>query len=53
MISTLTKLLRNEDGATAIEYTMIVLFVALLLIAVVLSIRTSVKGFFQQIANGF
>ncbi len=49
---TLIRLLTARSGATAIEYAMIVLFIALLLIALLMSIGTSVTGFFSNAANG-
>jgi Flp pilus assembly pilin Flp len=46
--------LRNDPkGATAIEYALIALFIGLVLIAGLISIGSSVSGFFTQVANGF
>ena len=42
----------DREGATAIEYAMIVLFIGLVLIALQASIGNSVTGFFMSMANG-
>ncbi len=43
----------DRSGAVAIEYAMIALFIAIVLISGILSIGSSVTGFFMQINNGF
>ena len=42
----------NESGATAIEYAMIAVGIAVVLVAAVLSIGASVKGAFTSASNG-
>ena len=52
MHTALRRLWRDLRGATAIEYAMIVLFIALTLIALLMSIGTTVTGFYNSAANG-
>ncbi len=47
----LRRLRSDRSGATAIEYAMIVLLIALVLIAGLMSIGTSVSGFFTDAAS--
>jgi len=42
----------NESGATAIEYAMIAVRIAVVIVAVISSIGTSVKGSFTSALNG-
>lgn len=49
----LTALLRDERGATAIEYGFIVLLVSLTIIAGATQMGQSVKGFFEAVVQGF
>ncbi len=42
----------NESGATAIEYAMIAVGIAVVLVAAVSSIGSSVKGTFTSASNG-
>ncbi len=44
---------RNESGATSIEYAMIASGVAVAIAAVVMGVGTSVKTMFQGAADGF
>lgn len=52
MHTALRRLRRDLSGATAIEYAMIVLFIALTLIALLMSIGTTVSGFYNSAATG-
>jgi pilus assembly protein Flp/PilA len=51
MISTLTKLLRNEDGATAIEYGLIAALIAVAAIAAFQLVGTNLSDTFHGIAT--
>jgi pilus assembly protein Flp/PilA len=51
MISTLTKLLRNEDGATAIEYGLIAALIAVAAIAAFQLVGTNLSSTFHNIAT--
>ena len=51
MFATLTKLLRNEDGATAIEYAMIASLVSVVGFFCISSIGNSVSAHFESVAN--
>ena len=42
----------NESGATAIEYALIAVGIAVVIVAAVTSIGTSVKGAFTSASNG-
>jgi Flp pilus assembly pilin Flp len=53
MRSLLQYLHGDTCGATAVEYAMIALFIAILLIAALMSIGSTVSGFFTEVANGF
>ena len=46
------RLARDESGAVAIEYALIVVLIVLVLIASHVSIGSSVVGFFMSAANG-
>ena len=46
------RLVKDCSAATAIEYAMIVLFIALTLIALLMSIGTTVTGFYDSMASG-
>ena len=43
----------DRSGATAIEYALIALLIALVLISAMLSIGTSVTNMFMQVNSGF
>ncbi len=43
----------NESGATAVEYAMIAVGIAVVIVAAVTSIGSSVKGAFTSASNGF
>jgi pilus assembly protein Flp/PilA len=49
----LTALLRDERGATVIEYTFIAAFISLAIIAGATQVGLSVKGFFESVSKGF
>jgi pilus assembly protein Flp/PilA len=51
MISTLTKLLKNEDGATAIEYGLIAALIAVAAIAAFQLVGTNLSSTFHNIAT--
>ena len=42
----------NESGATAIEYALIAVGIAVVIVAAVTSIGSSVKGAFTSVSNG-
>ena len=44
---------RDDDGATAIEYAMIASGIAAVIVAVVMTMGTSVQGMYQSVSNGF
>jgi pilus assembly protein Flp/PilA len=45
--------LRDDGGATAIEYALIASGIAGVIIAVVTSMGTSLQGMYQSVVNGF
>ena len=47
----LVKFLRDENGATAIEYGLIAAGIAVVIIAAVQSVGTNLTGTFQNVAN--
>jgi pilus assembly protein Flp/PilA len=51
MFATITKLLRNEDGATAIEYGLIAALIAVAAIAAMTSVGTSLSTTFNNIST--
>jgi pilus assembly protein Flp/PilA len=51
MFATLTKLLRNEDGATAIEYAFVASLVSIVAVFFISSIGNSVSAHFESVAN--
>ena len=51
MIRTLTKLWRNEDGATAIEYGLIAALIAVAAIAAFQLVGTNLSSTFNNIAT--
>jgi pilus assembly protein Flp/PilA len=50
MFATLTKLLKNEDGATAIEYGLIAALIAVAAIGAFTSVGTSLNGIFTKVS---
>jgi pilus assembly protein Flp/PilA len=53
MLPILRKLARDEDGATAIEYAFIAMLIAMVIIAGVTSVGTSLQGVFRDVDTGF
>lgn len=53
MLGALVRLRRGRSGATIIEYALIALLIALVLIAAMMSIGTSVTSMFMSIDSGF
>ena len=51
--TTLRHFVRNESGATSIEYAMIASGVAVAIAAVVMGVGTSVKTMYESAADGF
>lgn len=51
MLATLTKLLRDEDGTTAIEYAMVASLVSVVAVVVITNIGSSVAAHFESVAN--
>ena len=51
MIATLTAVLKNEDGATAIEYGLIAALIAVAAIAAFQLVGTSLSSTFKSVAT--
>jgi len=51
MFATLNKLLKNEDGATAIEYGLIAALIAVAAIAAMQLVGTSLTSTFNNVAS--
>ena len=51
MIATLNRLLKNEDGATAIEYGLIPALIAVAAVTVLTNVGTRLTNTFQTVAN--
>lgn len=51
MLSSITRFLRDEEGATAIEYGIIAGLIAAVLVTVLTSLGTTIQGKFQQILD--
>ena len=51
MLATLTKLLRNEDGATAIEYGLIAALIAVAAISAFQLVGTNLSSTFHNVAT--
>ncbi len=49
----LREFLRDDSGATAIEYALIASGVAAAIVAVVYTVGTQVKGMYQSVSDGF
>jgi pilus assembly protein Flp/PilA len=49
MLSSITRFLRDEEGATAIEYGIIAGLIAAILVTVLTSLGTTIKGKFNSI----
>jgi pilus assembly protein Flp/PilA len=53
MRQTLTRLLRNRQGVTAIEYAFIAGLIAIVIVAAVTTLGTQVNGLFNSVTSGF
>ena len=51
MFATIIKLLRNEDGATAIEYGLIAALIAVAAVTIMGTVGTNLKGTFSTVAS--
>ena len=51
LVSEVSKLFRNKDGATAIEYALIAALIAVALITAVTTLGTSLSNTFQSIVD--
>jgi pilus assembly protein Flp/PilA len=51
MLTTITKLLKNEDGATAIEYGLIAALIAVAAIAAFQLVGTNLSSIFNTVAT--
>jgi len=51
MLNTVSKLLKNEDGATAIEYGLIAALIAVAAIAAFQLVGTNLSGIFNTVAT--
>jgi pilus assembly protein Flp/PilA len=51
MLTTLTKLIRDESGATAIEYGLIAALIAVAAIAAFQLVGTNLSGIFNTVAT--
>ena len=51
MFATFTKLLKNEDGATAIEYGLIAALIAVAAIGAFTAVGSSLTGTFNNVAG--
>jgi pilus assembly protein Flp/PilA len=51
MISTFSKLLRNEDGATAIEYGLIAALIAVAAVAAFSLVGTNLSSIFNTVSG--
>ena len=49
MFTTISKLLKNEDGATAIEYGLIAALIAVVIIAAVRAVGTKTSSTFDNV----
>ena len=51
MFATFTRLLKNDDGATAIEYGLIAALVAVAAVTVLSTVGANLTGTFTRVAN--
>lgn len=51
MVATLIKLIKNEDGATAIEYGLIAALIAVAAVAAMTTVGTSLSSTFAGVAS--
>ena len=52
MLSLIRKLVRDEEGATAIEYGLIAALIAVVIITVLQTVGTDLNKVFQNVADG-
>jgi pilus assembly protein Flp/PilA len=52
MVKRIVRFMREEEGATAVEYGLMVALIAGGIIAIVTALRTSVIGAFQTVITG-
>jgi pilus assembly protein Flp/PilA len=50
-MTVLTRFLKNEDGATAIEYALLASLIALFIVAAVQTVGTKVSTVFTEVGN--
>lgn len=51
MVTTLTSMIRDEEGATMVEYGLLVAFIALVALVGVKALGTGLNGLFNGIAG--
>ena len=51
MFDSLTAMLRDDEGATLVEYSLIVALIAGVCIAIITTVGTDIKGLFTTIDN--
>ncbi|WP_084197169.1 Flp family type IVb pilin [Solimonas soli] len=51
MLNKVTEFLRDEEGASAVEYGLIVALIAVIIVGVVTLLGTNVKGIFTHASN--
>ncbi len=51
MVAILARMLRNDDGATAIEYGLIAALIAVVIIGAVTVVGTSLSSTFTSVSN--
>ena len=51
MVAVLTRMLRNDDGATAIEYGLIAALIAVVIIGAVTVVGTNLSATFTSVSN--
>lgn len=51
MLTAITKFIRDEEGATAVEYGLMAALIAAVIITAVTNIGTSLTGVFQNVAD--
>jgi len=51
MVAILARMLRNDDGATAIEYGLIAALIAVVIIGAVTVVGTSLSATFTSVSN--
>ena len=51
MVSVITSFIRDEDGATAIEYGLIAALIAVVIITALTTVGTNLNGTFGTVSN--